>query len=168
MAGAAVTGTDEIGQRIQGAQDAADDAYGEASSVNDNLLKLVRGEYKAPTATFISGTRVMSPEIEAGTTTGTDIYGCNIYGGAFYGLNGKSHLILNPSETQLNVADLILYGGGNGISPAFSIYDNIGSVTISGYGVPSLTISKWVNRTVPLGTWVFTNTTVKGITASAL
>ena len=161
----AVTGTQEIDQRIQNAQSAADDAYDEASSVNSNLLKLVQGKYTTPKSTFIDGTTVKSPTIEAGTITGAKIYGSDIYGGAFYDLNGKSKLVLNPSSSHNNYADLILYGGGSGSEIAFGIYDDIGAVTISGYGIPSMRISKWTGGTHAIGTWDFSNANVSGIYA---
>ena len=161
----AVTGTDEIDQRIQDAKDAADDAYSEASSVNDNLLKLVQGKYTTPKSTFIDGTTVKSPTIEAGTITGAEIYGSDIYGGAFYDLNGKSKLVLNPSNTYNNYADLVLYGGGDGRTAAFCIYDTFGGVELSGYGVSAMIISKATRRTHAQGTWDFSNATVTGITA---
>lgn len=161
----AVTGTDEIDNRIQNAQDAADDAYSEASSVNSNLLKLVQGKYSTPKSTFIDGTTVKSPTIEAGTITGAKIYGSDIYGGAFYDLNGKSKLVLNPGKDSADVADLVLYGGGDGAEIAFSIYDDIGAVTLSGYGVPSMKISSTTGETHAVGTWNFSNAKVKGVTA---
>lgn len=76
-----VTGTDEIDQRIQNAQSAADDAYSEASSANDDLLKLVKGNLKKPGATFISGKEVSAPTIRGGKIYGAQMYAneYNIY-----------------------------------------------------------------------------------------
>lgn len=77
----AVTGTDEIDQRIQDVQDIADDAYSEASSANDDLLKLVKGNLQKPGATFINGKEVSAPTIRGGKIYGAQMYAneYNIY-----------------------------------------------------------------------------------------
>lgn len=96
-------------------------------------------------STYIDGESVSSPVLRGGI----------IAGATFTDLNQASALVLNPSSGYANVADLILYGGGDGDDKAFTIYDEIGSILISGYGVSSLRISAVTQATSALGTWNF-------------
>lgn len=88
----AVTGTDEIDNRITAAQNAANaantaagNAYnlaGEAvdlaDAVGDDIVLLAKGEYTKAGTTFISGTNVYSPNITSPSITGGTITGTTI------------------------------------------------------------------------------------------
>lgn len=120
----AVTGTDEIDNRIDAAQDAADSAQSSANSAQstansaqssantayDNIRKLANGTYSG--GTFIDGTSVTAPYISGGEIRGTEIYG-----GAYHPLSGVSTLELSASWPQANInyPDLV-YSGGSGSS----------------------------------------------------
>lgn len=68
----AVTGTEEIDERIQNAQSTASGAASSASSAASDVLKLARGTFTK--GTFINGTTVSAPQIIGGKIYGTEIY----------------------------------------------------------------------------------------------
>lgn len=69
----AVTGTDEIDQRIENAQATANSASSRARTAADNIKKLANGTYTG--GTFIDGKHVVSPYITGGRVAGTEIFG---------------------------------------------------------------------------------------------
>lgn len=169
----AVTGTDAIDQKIDNAQSTAnsavtkansaksraDDAMSTAEGAADDVLALAKGQYSAPKATFISGTKIASPTIEGG-----EIKGTNIRGGAYYSLNGKAKLQLGDS----GYGDLSFYGGGDGTTEVFQLYDDVGVETMYMYGHEVLRFNavNSVKTMYALGTWDFGNATVEGLTAT--
>ena len=169
----AVTGTDEIDQKIDNAQSTAnsavtkansaqsraDDAMSTAEDAADDVLALAKGQYSAPKATFISGTKIASPTIEGG-----EIKGTNIRGGAYYSLNGKAKLQLGDS----GYGDLSFYGGGDGATEVFQLYDDVGVETMYMYGHEVLRFNavNSVKTMYALGTWDFGSATVEGLTAT--
>ena len=169
----AVTGTDAIDQKIDNAQSTAnsavtkansaqsraDDAMSTAEGAADDVLALAKGQYSAPKATFISGTKIASPTIEGG-----EIKGTNIRGGAYYSLNGKAKLQLGDS----GYGDLSFYGGGDGTTEVFQLYDDVGVETMYMYGHEVLRFNavNSVKTTYALGTWDFGSATVEGLTAT--
>lgn len=169
----AVTGTDAIDQKIDNAQTTAnsavtkansaksraDDAMSTAEGAADDVLALAKGQYSAPKATFISGTKIASPTIEGG-----EIKGTNIRGGAYYSLNGKAKLQLGDS----GYGDLSFYGGGDGTTEVFQLYDDVGVETMYMYGHEVLRFNavNSVKTMYALGTWDFGNATVEGLTAT--
>lgn len=64
-----IDGADEIYNSIEDAKDAADDAYDMAYLVNNDIVKLAKGEYTSAGTTFISGNNIYSPNITGGTLT---------------------------------------------------------------------------------------------------
>lgn len=105
----AVTGTSEIDQRIQNAQntansayDYADDAYAQADAAYDVARKIANGEYSG---TFIDGDKIYSPNIYANQfsvmprTVGNTSGGYSIYG--YWG------------RTLYHFFNLSYYGGGD-------------------------------------------------------
>lgn len=116
----AVTGTDEIDQRIQNAQDTADDASDEASSVSSNLLKLVQGKYSTPKSTFIDGTTVKSPIIEAGKFFGCDFYS-DVGGGIHFMTNNMStqwgSITYESNGLNIGALDGLILDAGLGVFP---------------------------------------------------
>lgn len=96
--------------------------------------------------------------IKTGVITSIDIYG-----GAFYDLDGKTKLVLNPSSTFNNYADLVLYGGGSGTRESFKISDEGSAIRLSAYG--SEFLNSGSGTTNLKGVWDFRNATVKGVTA---
>lgn len=69
----AVTGTDEIDQRIDNAQKTANSASSAASTAASNIHRLANGTYTG--GTFIDGTHVVSPYITGGRVAGSEIFG---------------------------------------------------------------------------------------------
>lgn len=66
----AVTGTDEIDQKIENAQNTADSAQSDADDANDAIASLANGKkISGITGTFISGNTIKSPNIEGNNIT---------------------------------------------------------------------------------------------------
>lgn len=144
----AVTGTDEIDDRITNAQNTADDAA-------DDVYDLARGNYTR--GTFIDGRQISSPTISGG-----EIHGVDIYGAVYHDAEGSTKLELAQAG-QSGYADLKLYGGGSGNTVVFGINDNIGGISLYAYGDKFL--SSGDGTTWASGTWIFDNADVSGITA---
>lgn len=166
IAWTAVTGTDDIDKAIGDAQETAssasskaDNALSTAEDAAGDVLALAKGQYKAPEATFISGTKISSPTIEGG-----EIKGTNIRGGAYYSLNGRAKLLLGDS----GYGDLSFYGGGDGKTKVFQLYDDVSVETMYMYECEVLCFNamKDVRTTFALGKWDFGSATVTGITAT--
>lgn len=101
--------------------------------------------------TYIDSTRIESPLVRGGTVAGAE----------FTDINQKSKLVLNPSSSSSNVADLNLYSGSN---VALRIYDNIaGSITWYSYSNEFLTTGSF--GTSVYGDWDFSNANVEGLSA---
>lgn len=151
----AVTGTEEIENRIDEAQDTADSAVISAQTARNNIRRLADGEYSG--GTFIDGDTISAPYIVGGRIDGIDIYGA-----VYHDAEGSTKLELAQAG-QSGYADLKLYGGGNGRTVVFGISDNIGGISLYAYGDKFLSSgggSTWVS-----GTWYFDNADVSGITA---
>lgn len=125
----AVTGTDEIDDRIDAAQSTANSAAGDASDAlsaangaADDVYDLARGRYTR--GTFISGTKISSPTIEGGLISGIDIEG-----GTFWNNNRSAYFKIVDSAGTFS-----FYSSGTTGVPIFSFYDNTGGVMISGVG----------------------------------
>ena len=81
------------------------------------------------------------------------------FGGSYYDDKGKARLVLNPTNSSSNNADLYLYSGGN---IALKLYDQVtGSITLSSYGGVFLTTGN--GTTHPEGNWNFSSANVTGI-----
>lgn len=163
----AVTGTDEIDNRISAAQSAAnsalsaaDDAQDTADTAYGDFLKLVGGKYTKPTGTFINGTSIKAPIIDGGLIRGT-----NIYGGKFGDLTDNN----DPNVWM----EMGIQGFGYGMNvwnkaykttPFFSIWDNANGITtleIKGRNVLEQTPGY---ITKPKGKWDFSEAdSVSGI-----
>ena len=87
----AVTGTDEIEDRIDNAQSTANSAASSASTARNNITKLANGTYSG--GTFISGTTISAPYINGGKIEGIDIYG-----GTFRNPDGTSYIKMNDGH----------------------------------------------------------------------
>lgn len=135
----AVTGTDEIDDRITDAQNAADGAA-------DDVYDLARGRYTR--GTFISGTEISSPTISGG----------EIRGGRFANLDGTSYLKMNEDH----YGQLDFWSSSTTSTPLFSLIDEIASVSLNAYNESFLVTQG--DQTWAHGTWNFTGS-VTGITA---
>lgn len=149
----AVTGTDAIDQKIENAQTTANNASSAAEDAADDVYKLAHGQYgeaKAPSVTFITGTKISAPTIEAGKFYGSAYY--NIEGGAKLQLDGGAH------------GDFVIYRA-NG-DKTFRIFDAVDTVAFSSLSEnPFLQINN--KDLVQLyGTWDFSHATVNGLTAT--
>lgn len=151
----AVTGTEEIENRIDEAQDTADSAASSAQTARNNIRRLADGEYSG--GTFINGETISAPYIVGGRIDGIDIYGA-----VYHDAEGSTKLELAQAG-QSGYADLKLYGGGNGRTVVFGISDNIGGISLYAYGDQFL--SSGGGSTWASGTWYFDNADVSGITA---
>lgn len=140
-------------QALTLAGNASDDAVEAANAV----VRLAKGEYTG--YSFIDGTNIVSPNIAGGSLRGVEIFG-----GSYYDLGGKTRLVLNPTSSGGQYADLTLYSG---TQAAFKIYDNIGSITLSAYGNQILVSGSAGNATYPQGAWDFSGATVSGIDLTA-
>lgn len=163
----AVTGTDEIDQKIDDAQSTAnsaqsraDDAMSTAEGAADDVLALAKGQYSAPKATFISGTKIASPTIEGGTITGIDIYGAK-----FWNKNKNTYLVVGYNGEHVSAGDLAIYntGDSDGV-PRLLFEDNYGWYKMSAYGNEYLQVGN--EGAIAVGKWNFGNATVTGLTAA--
>lgn len=111
----------------------------------------------------IQVTEITQGSVKSALIQGARIEGATIYGGAFYDLNGKTKLVLNPQDSTSSVADLILYGSGTGTTEVFKVYDHMGSVSLYGYGTEMLVAGR--GEIHPQNIWDFSNATVKGVHA---
>lgn len=148
----AVTGTDEIDNRIDAAQNTAEDALSDAEKAANNIKKLVDGSYSG--GTFIDGTTISAPYINGGRIKGIDIYGAT-----FRNLAGTSYIQMNGDQ----YGQLDFYSSSTMGAPLFSIIDNIGGVSLSALKNSFLAISSsgvWAS-----GDWHFSGN-VDGVTAT--
>lgn len=168
-----VTGTEEIDQQIQDAQDAANNAQSNAEyalslaeGASDDAVaaanavkKLANGTYTG--YTFIDGTNIISPHISGGTITGIEVYG-----GAYYNLDGSYMMEIGDSDG--NFAFTFGRVVNSKIStPIFTAYDgDAGFVGLSGKEYNFLTVDASWKQAIPQGTWDFSESTVTGITAT--
>ena len=136
----AVTGTEEIDDRITNAQNAADGAA-------DDVYDLARGRYTR--GTFISGTEISSPTISGG----------EIRGGKFANLDGTSYIKMNEDH----YGQLDFWSSSTSNTPLFSLIDEIASVSLNAYNESFLVTQG--DQTWAHGTWNFTGS-VTGITAT--
>ena len=149
----AVTGTDAIDQKIENAQTTANNASSAAEDAADDVYKLAHGQYgeaKAPSVTFITGTKISAPTIEAG----------KFYGSAYYNIEGGAKLQLDGGA----YGDFVIYRA-NG-DKTFRIFDAVDTVAFSSLSEnPFLQINN--KDLVQLyGTWDFSHATVNGLTAT--
>lgn len=149
----AVTGTDAIDQKIENAQTTANNASSAAEDAADDVYKLAHGQYgeaKAPSVTFITGTKISAPTIEAG----------KFYGSAYYNIEGGAKLQLDGGT----YGDFVIYRA-NG-DKTFRILDAVDTVAFSSLSEnPFLQINN--KDLVQLyGTWDFSHATVNGLTAT--
>lgn len=149
----AVTGTDAIDQKIENAQTTANNASSAAEDAADDVYKLAHGQYgeaKAPSVTFITGTKISAPTIEAGKFYGSAYY--NIEGGAKMQLDGGTY------------GDFVIYRA-NG-DKTFRVFDAVDTVAFSSLSEnPFLQINS--KDLIQLyGTWDFSHATVNGLTAT--
>lgn len=143
----AVTGTDDIDNRIDAAQSDANDALSVAGDAADDVYDLARGRYTR--GTFISGTKISSPTIE----------GATIIGGKFCSAQDEdSYIIMNDDGS----GRLDFYSSNTSGAPIFSVIDYIGSVRLSAYDEGFLVTQG--DQTWAHGDWHFSGT-VSGITA---
>lgn len=92
--------------------------------------------------------------------TGTVIADVEVKGSKFSNTSGSAYLEVGGTD----YGDMTLYGqGGNRV---FRVYDNVGSVSLSGYGVEFLRISDLDDTCYPQGDWDFRSANVSGITAT--
>lgn len=125
---------------INDALDTANDAYDLAHA---NQLP---GYIKS---TYIDAVTVRSPTIEGG----------EIKGGRYYNNTGSAYLEVGGSAQ----GDLSMWGSGS--NRVFQVYDEIGSMVISGYGVDILRASGADGKTYARGSWDFSGADVTGLTA---
>lgn len=170
----AVTGTGEIDQRIQNAQnaadhaiDAADDAFDEASSALNDVLKLAKGTYTR--GTFINGTTVSAPEIIGGTITGGTIEGADIFGGRFGDLTNNDNpnvwLEMGQGSGQHIYGMKVFHKEYSTANPMFEIWDDAAGLTA--LRMKGETVFRQESTTVkPQGKWDFSEADeVKGVVA---
>lgn len=145
----AVTGTDEIDQRIEEAYQLAYD---------NQLPSYIK-------STYIDGTSVSSPAIRGGI----------ISGAVFTNLTGTAqnpsytHRLVMESASTGSYGTFRLYNDHYGDVPYFSIYDGtFGEIGLIGAGVSFLGMQAIGNQAnvTPYGVWDFSNATVTGITAT--
>lgn len=149
----AVTGTDAIDQKIENAQTTANNASSAAEDAADDVYKLAHGQYgeaEAPSITFITGTKISAPTIEAG----------KFYGSAYYNIEGGAKLQLDGGA----YGDFVIYRA-NG-DKTFRVFDAVDTVAFSSLSEnPFLQINN--KDLVQLyGTWDFSHATVNGLTAT--
>ncbi len=149
----AVTGTDAIDQKIENAQTTANNASSAAEDAADDVYKLAHGQYgeaEAPSITFITGTKISAPTIEAG----------KFYGSAYYNIEGGAKLQLDGGA----YGDFVIYRA-NG-DKTFRVFDAVDTVVFSSLSEnPFLQINN--KDLVQLyGTWDFSHATVNGLTAT--
>lgn len=89
------------------------------------------------------------------------IASAKIMGGRFYNTAGAAYLEVGGT-TQ---GDMTLWGSGS--NQVFRIYDTVGGISMSSYGVPILEVfSATGDNIYPQSNWDFSGATVTGITAS--
>lgn len=150
----AVTGTDEIDNRIDAAQDAADSAADEAKDAVNSIKKLANGTYSG--GTFINGTTISAPYIYGGKIQGIDIYG-----GTFRNPDGTSYIKMNDGH----YGQLDFYSSSTTGGPIFSIIDDIGTVSLKAYNSVDFLSYLHGSGTYAKGNWYFTGN-VYGVTAT--
>lgn len=165
----AVTGTDEIDDRITAAQstanaaqsdaqdaiDIADSASSTASTARNNIRQLANGNYSG--GTFIDGTTLSAPYIVGG-----EINGINIYGARFYDDQRESFIEMNNDGS----GRFDFYSSNTSGAPLFSVIDYIGSARISAYNDPVLVCTDG-GMVTAYGDWHF-NGNVSGISGTAV
>lgn len=156
---------------------------GQVSSITqkvDNItLSVSNGSTSSSISLSVGGVVVSSQNIQMnglvtftglanGTTTidgaclatGTVIADVEVKGSKFSNTAGSAYLEVGGTD----YGDMTLYGqGGNRV---FRVYDNVGSVSLSGYGVEFLRISDLDETCYPQGDWDFRSANVSGITAT--
>ena len=108
------------------------------------------------TRTYIDGTRVEAPVLRGGKIEGADVYG-----GAYWDLDGNTRLVLNPTGSSHENADLNLYRGDTVV---WQIYDGISYASWRSYDNLFLVTSG--SGTSAMGDWDFSGANVSGAFAT--